>query len=112
MWRDGIGAHPRTRSGIRPTGMGDPYRPEATKGSTMTISSTTLPLVHTMGRSLRILLVTAAILVLATVAFILGRVTVNSSSTPAKVPAVVAHVPASNEPGICQQVGHFRSAGC
>ena len=77
----------------------------------MTISSSTLPLVHTMGRSLRILLVTAAILVLATVAFVVGRVTVSSSSTPAKAPVSV-QVPASNDTGTCQHVAHLGLVAC
>jgi hypothetical protein len=77
----------------------------------MTISSTTFPLVRTMGRTLRILLVTAVILVLATVAFVVGRVTVSSSSTLAKAPVGV-QAPASNDAGTCQQVGHFRLPAC
>jgi hypothetical protein len=77
----------------------------------MTISSTTFPLVRTMGRSLRILLVTALILVLATVAFVVGRATVSSSSTPARAPVGV-QAPASNDTGTCQQVGHFRLTAC
>ncbi len=77
----------------------------------MTISSSTLPLVHTMGRSLRIFLATAAILVLATVAFVVGRVTVSSSATPAAAPVGV-QVSASNDTGLCQHIGHFPLAAC
>jgi hypothetical protein len=78
----------------------------------MTISSTTDPtLVQTTGRALRILLVTAAILV-ASVAFVIGRVTVSSSQAPVTTPATSKLVPASNDNGICQQLGHLRSAGC
>ena len=79
----------------------------------MTVSSTTGPaLVQTTGRALRILVVTAAILVLLSVAFVIGRVTVSSSPAPVTTPAVSRVVPASNDNGICQQVGRLRSAGC
>ncbi len=79
----------------------------------MTISSPTVPtFVQTTGRSLRILLVTAAILVLVSVAFVIGRVTVGSGPAPTTPPAAKTFVPVSNDNGICQQVGHFRSAGC
>jgi hypothetical protein len=77
----------------------------------MTISSTTLPLVRTMGRSARILLATAAILVLVTVAFVVGRATVSSSSTPAQAPMGV-QAPTSNNTGICYPVAHFPLAAC
>jgi hypothetical protein len=78
----------------------------------MTVHSSTVPtLVQTTGRALRILLVTAAILV-ASVAFVIGRVTVSSSPVPVTTPATSKLVPASNDNGICQQVGRLRSAGC
>jgi hypothetical protein len=79
----------------------------------MTISSTTAPTpVQTTGQGLRILLVTAAILVLISVAFVIGRVTVSSSRAPAKAPAASTMMPVSNDGGSCQQVGHLQSAGC
>jgi hypothetical protein len=79
----------------------------------MTVPSSTVPaLVQTTGRALRILLVTAAILVLFSVAFVIGRVTVNSSPAPVTTPATSKLVPASYDNGICQQAGRLRSAGC
>jgi hypothetical protein len=79
----------------------------------MTVPSSTVPaFVQTTGRALRILLVTAAILVLFSVAFVIGRVTVSSSPVPATTPATSKIVPASASNGICQQVGRLRSAGC
>jgi hypothetical protein len=79
----------------------------------MTVPSSMIPaLVQTTGRALRTLLVTAAILVLLSVAFVIGRVTVSSSPAPVTTPATSKLVPASNDNGICQQVGRLRSAGC
>jgi len=79
----------------------------------MTISSTTVPTsVQMAGRALRIVLATAAILILASVAFVIGRVTVSSTPAPATAPLSSTLMPASNAGGSCQQVGHFRSAGC
>ena len=79
----------------------------------MTIPSSTVPaFVQTTGRTLRILLVTAAVLVLLSVAFVIGRVTVSSSPVPVTTPATGKLVPASYDNGICQQVGRLRSAGC
>ena len=77
----------------------------------MAVSSNTLPIAHTMGRSLRFLLATAVVLVLVTLAFVVGRVTVSSSSTPANTPVGV-QAPASNDMAICHHVGHFPSAAC
>jgi flagellar basal body-associated protein FliL len=79
----------------------------------MTTSSNTLRVVPRMGRSLWILLATAAVLVLVlvTAAFLVGRVTVSSSSTPAKTSAGV-QAPASNDTEICQHVGHFPLRAC
>jgi hypothetical protein len=54
------------------------------------------------------LLATATILILLAAAFVVGHVTVSSSSAPAIAPAVRTQVLGSNT-GICQQVGHFRS---
>jgi hypothetical protein len=79
----------------------------------MTVPSSTVPaLFQTAGRSLRILLVTAAILFLVSVAFVIGRVTVSSNPVPAATQATSKIVPASSSGGICQQVGRLRSAGC
>jgi hypothetical protein len=79
----------------------------------MTVPSSTVPaLIETTGRALRILLVTAVIVVLVSVAFVIGRVTVSSSPAPVTTPATSKVVPASNGNGICQQVGRLRSAGC
>jgi hypothetical protein len=64
-----------------------------------------------MGRTFRILLV-AAILVLATAAFFVGRVSAGSSPVLTRAPAVSTQLPASNNSGVCQQVGHFLSGGC
>jgi hypothetical protein len=70
--------------------------------------STSMPLHQTMGRTLRILFVTIAVVVLLTVAFVVGRVTAGSSSAPAITPAVSTHLLASNDTGVCGQVGHLR----
>ena len=79
----------------------------------MTVPSSTVPaLVQMTGRAMRVLLVTAAILVLFSVAFVIGRVTVTSGPAPVSTPATSKLVPASNDNGLCQQVGHLRSAGC
>ena len=78
----------------------------------MTVPSSTVPtLVQTTGRALRILFVTAAILVLVSVAFIIGRVTVSSNPAPVTTPATRL-VPASNDNGICQHFGRIQSGGC
>jgi hypothetical protein len=79
----------------------------------MTVHSTTVPaLVQTTGRALRILLVTAAILVLFSVAFVIGHVTVSSNPAPVTTPSTSKLVPTAYNNGICQQVGRLRSAGC
>jgi hypothetical protein len=79
----------------------------------MTVNSIAVPaFVQTTGRALRILLVTAAILVLLSVAFVIGHVTASSSPAPVTTPATSKLVPASNNNDICQQVGHIRSEGC
>jgi hypothetical protein len=79
----------------------------------MTVHSTIVPtFVQTTGRALRALLVTAAILILLSAAFVIGHVTVSSGSAPATTPSTSKLVPASNNNGICQQVGRLRSAGC
>jgi hypothetical protein len=57
------------------------------------------------------LLATATILILLAAAFVVGHVTVSSGSAPGIAPAVRTQVQGSNA-GICQQVDHFRSAGC
>ena len=67
--------------------------------------------VQAMGRTLRMLLATATVLILLAAAFVLGHVTVRSSSAPGIAPGLTTQVQGSNT-GICQQVGHFRSAGC
>jgi hypothetical protein len=78
----------------------------------MTGSAITAPItLGAMGRTLRVLLVAAAIL-LATATFFLGRVSVGSSPVLTKVPAVSTLLPALNNTAICQQVGHLRSGGC
>ena len=63
-------------------------------------------------RTVRLLLATAAVLVLATAAFVLGRVTVNSGSTASNVPAPSTQSPVSSDLGVCQHYGHFYSAAC
>lgn len=79
----------------------------------MTGSAITAPVtLGSMERTLRILLVAAAILIFATAAFFLGRVSVGSSPVLTKVPAVSTLLPALNNTAICQQVGHLRSGGC
>jgi hypothetical protein len=81
----------------------------------MTSPSVTAPgQVLATGRALRILLVTVAILVLATAAFVLGRVSSGSSTGSAspKVPAVSTHLPASNDSGTCQQIRHYLVTEC
>jgi hypothetical protein len=75
----------------------------------MTTTSLSAPgPVQATGRTLRMLLATATILILLAAAFVVGHVTVSSSSAPAIAPAVRTQVLGSNT-GICQQVGHFRS---
>jgi hypothetical protein len=81
----------------------------------MTMTSISAPgPVQAMGRTLRMLLATATILILLAAAFVVGHVTVSSSSAPGTAPAVRTQVQSSNSgiSGICQQVGHYRSAGC
>ena len=81
----------------------------------MTMTSISAPgPVQAMGRTLRMLLATATILILLAAAFVVGHVTVSSSSAPGTAPAVRTQVQGSNSgiSGICQQVGHYRSAGC
>ena len=78
----------------------------------MTTTSLSAPArVQAIGRNLRMLLAAAAILILLGAAFVVGRVTVSSSSGLGTAPSASTQVPGSNS-GICQQVGHFRSAGC
>ena len=68
-----------------------------------------IPVRKAMGRALRILLVALALLVLVTVAFVVGRVTVSSNTTPAQAPAVHAQVPVSSaDTGSVCQVGHLQ----
>jgi hypothetical protein len=79
----------------------------------MTTQSIAVPVPsHALGRTLRWLLVAVAVLAVAVAAFMVGRMTVGSTPAPATQPAVISHVPASADPGICQQIGHFRSAAC
>ena len=99
----------------RVTGPGGPDRRPRGKECEMTSPSIAalIPSAQGTGRALRLLLVTLAILVIATVTFVVGRVTANgSSSAPANVPAVSRQMPASSDSGVCQQVGHYLSAGC
>jgi hypothetical protein len=78
----------------------------------MTTTSLSAPArVQAIGRTLRMLLAAAAILILLGAAFVVGRMTVSSSAAPGKAPAASTQVPGSNS-GICPQVGHFRSTGC
>ena len=65
-----------------------------------------------MGRALRIFLFSAAILALATAAFVLGRVSVGSGSVPTTAPAVSTQLRTANDMGACQQVVHYGSAAC
>ena len=77
----------------------------------MTTPSMTYPIrVHqAMGRALRILLASLAIILLVTVAFVVGRVTVSSNTSPAQAPAVHTQAPASSaDSGRFCQVGHLR----
>ena len=68
-----------------------------------------IPLHQTMGRALRGLLAALALVVLITVAFVVGRVTVSSSTPPAHAPAVHTQAPASSaDTGRMCQVGHLR----
>jgi hypothetical protein len=98
-----------TGSGVRPTG---PLRTgEQRKEHAMTTPSMTrsIPLHQTMGRSLRTLLTALALVVLVTVAFVVGRVTVGSSTPPAHAAAVHTQAPASSaDTGRVCQVGHLR----
>jgi hypothetical protein len=57
-------------------------------------------------------LVTASILALFTVAFLLGRVSVGSSAAPSAVPAVSTQLPASVDMGMCQHFERYISAAC
>lgn len=103
------------RKGRRPVRPGRVSRTgeKQRKEHSMTTPSISAPLPgHTMGRALQFLLATVAVLALVTVAFVVGRVTVGSSPAPATSPAVSSQVPASTDSGICQQVGHYRSAAC
>jgi hypothetical protein len=78
----------------------------------MTTTSLSAPArIQAIGRNLRMLLAAAAILILLGAAFVVGRVTVSSSSAPGTAPAASVQVSGSSS-GICPQVGHFRSAGC
>jgi hypothetical protein len=65
-----------------------------------------------MGRALRIVLITVTIVALATVAFVLGRVSVGSSSAPTTAPSVSTQLPTVTDAGTCQQIAHFRSVAC
>jgi hypothetical protein len=68
-----------------------------------------IPLHQTMGRTLRGLLAALALVLLITVAFVVGRVTVSSNTTPAQAPAVHTQAPASSvDTGRMCQVGHLR----
>lgn len=80
----------------------------------MTTTSVSAPgPVQATGRTLRMLLATATILILLAAAFLVGHMTVSSSSAPAPgtAPAARTQVQGSNTE-VCQQVGHYRSAGC
>ena len=77
----------------------------------MTSPSITLPAQAT-GRMLRVFLATLAIVLVATVAFVVGRVTTNSIANPAKAPVVSTQLPPSNGPAPCEHIGHYRSAAC
>jgi hypothetical protein len=68
--------------------------------------------VPAMGRALRIFLLTGTILALATVAFVLGRVSVGSSSAPTTAPAVSTQLPTATDEGTCQQFVHYGSVAC
>jgi hypothetical protein len=77
----------------------------------MTTPSITHPIpVHqAMGRHLRILLAALTLVILVTVAFVVGRVTVSSNTTPAQAPAVHTQAPAASvDTGRMCQVGHYR----
>jgi hypothetical protein len=86
---------------------------EQRKECAMTTPSITHPMpVHqAMGRSLRILLAAVALVILVTVAFVVGRVTVSSNPAPAQAPAVHAQAPlASVDNGRMCQIGHYRGS--
>ena len=77
----------------------------------MTTPSITHPIpVHqAMGRHLRTLLAAMALVILVSVAFVVGRVTVSSNATPAQTPAVHTQAPPpSPDTGRMCQVGHYR----
>jgi hypothetical protein len=77
----------------------------------MTTPSITHPIpVHqAMGRALRILLAALALVILITVAFVVGRMTVSTNTTPAQAPAVHTQAPPSSlDTGRVCQIGHFR----
>jgi hypothetical protein len=68
-----------------------------------------IPVRQAMGRSLRILLTALALVVLFTVAFVVGRVTVSSSTPPPHAPAVHTQAYASSaDIGRVCQLGHLR----
>ena len=68
-----------------------------------------IPVRQAMKRSLRTFLTALALVVLVTVAFVVGRVTVGSSTAPAHAPAVHTQAPASSaDTGRVCQVGHLR----
>lgn len=53
------------------------------------------PVHQAMGRALRMLLAALALVLLVTVALVVGRLTVSSNTTPARAPAVHSQAPAS-----------------
>ncbi len=65
-----------------------------------------------MGRALRIFLLSATILALATAAFVLGRVSVGSGSAPTTAPAVSTQLPTATAAGTCQQIVPYPSLAC
>jgi hypothetical protein len=69
--------------------------------------STPIPVHQAMGRALRILLAALALVLLVSVAFVVGRVTVSSNTTPAQAPAMHSQAPASSADtgGMCHLRG-------
>ena len=81
------------------------------KERAMTAPSIThpIPVRQAMGRSLRMLLAALALVLLVTLAFMVGRLTVSSNTTPAPAPAVHTQAPSSaTDTGRLCQVGHLR----
>src|SRR5271168_2951722 len=107
--------YPRAVERILTGGRGSGHRTredrEKRKERAMTTPSITraIPVHQAMGRALRMLLAALGLVLLVTVAFVVGRLTVSSNTTPAPAPAVHTQAPASaTDTGRLCQVGHLR----